>query len=340
VPELPAAMAPESSSCGNPFATCHTRLGAESTPRCRLPRGQGASDTSAGLLARDVDHPWTVPPQPGSAIVISGRSRPPHQVRGDQRAAVVPRGTGRARPRATIIGMTILRVLTVGGEEFSVRRARRADVPDMVGLLADDPLGRDREGAEQSAYDAAFSEIDASGEQLLACLTASSGAVVGTLQLTFIRGLSRGGALRGQLEAVRVPARAGTAGRAGCSSSGRSTNAGPGAVSWYSSRRTAPASTRTGSTNAWDSSAPTAGSNSDWPCPDSRSMTPGGAGQAGRRERPVPRNPKVVRLGPSVAYASAEDVAGKRCRVELGAARGSIRDGAQRIDARGRRQLG
>jgi GNAT superfamily N-acetyltransferase len=100
--------------------------------------------------------------------------------------------------------MTILRVLIAGGEEFSVRRAQRADVPDLVALLADDPLGRDREGAEPSAYDAAFSEIDASEEQLLACLTTSSGAVVGTLQLTFIPGLSRGGALRGQLEAVRV----------------------------------------------------------------------------------------------------------------------------------------
>jgi GNAT superfamily N-acetyltransferase len=100
--------------------------------------------------------------------------------------------------------MTILRVLIAGGEEFSVRRAQRADVPDLVALLADDPLGRDREGAEPSAYDAAFSEIDASEEQLLACLTTSYGAVVGTLQLTFIPGLSRGGALRGQLEAVRV----------------------------------------------------------------------------------------------------------------------------------------
>jgi GNAT superfamily N-acetyltransferase len=73
-----------------------------------------------------------------------------------------------------------------------------------VALLADDPLGRGREGAERSAYDAAFTQIDASDEQLLACLTTSSDDVVGTLQLTFIRGLSRSGALRGQLEAVRV----------------------------------------------------------------------------------------------------------------------------------------
>lgn len=35
-------------------------------------------------------------------------------------------------------------------------------------------------------------------------LTAPDGAVVGTLQLTVIPGLSRGGALRGQIEAVRV----------------------------------------------------------------------------------------------------------------------------------------
>jgi len=95
-------------------------------------------------------------------------------------------------------------VLTVGGDEFTVRRARRDDVPALVALLADDPLGRGRETAAQEAYLAAFDAVDASDEQLLVSLTTADGTVVGTLQLTFIRGLSRGGALRGQLEAVRV----------------------------------------------------------------------------------------------------------------------------------------
>jgi GNAT superfamily N-acetyltransferase len=100
--------------------------------------------------------------------------------------------------------MTVICVLTRGDQEFSVRRARRADVPHLVALLADDPLGRGRETAVLSAYEAAFTEIDASGEQLLVCLTTSSDEVVGTMQLTFTRGLSHGGGLRGQLEAVRV----------------------------------------------------------------------------------------------------------------------------------------
>jgi GNAT superfamily N-acetyltransferase len=100
--------------------------------------------------------------------------------------------------------MTVICVLTTGDQEFHVRRARHADVPHLVALLADDPLGRGRESAELGAYEAAFTEIDASDEQLLASLTTRSDEVVGTMQLTFTRGLSRGGALRGQLEAVRV----------------------------------------------------------------------------------------------------------------------------------------
>ena len=95
----------------------------------------------------------------------------------------------------------------VGGEVFAVRAARRADLPDIVAMLADDPLGSAREGAPPAAYESAFEAIDADPRQLLAVLTAADGAVVGTLQLTTIPGLSRGGALRGQIEAVRVHSR-------------------------------------------------------------------------------------------------------------------------------------
>ncbi|GAA1249750.1 GNAT family N-acetyltransferase [Pseudonocardia aurantiaca] len=99
---------------------------------------------------------------------------------------------------------TAVSVVTAGGEKFAVRKARREDVPALVALLADDPLGSGRETAPPEAYLSAFEAVDASDEQLLVCLTTASGEVVGTLQLTFIRGLSRGGALRGQIEAVRV----------------------------------------------------------------------------------------------------------------------------------------
>jgi GNAT superfamily N-acetyltransferase len=97
-----------------------------------------------------------------------------------------------------------LGAVEVGGDVFTVREARQADLPELVGMLADDPLGSRREGAAPAAYEAAFAAIDADPRQLLAVLTAADGAIVGTLQLTMIPGLSRGGALRGQIEAVRV----------------------------------------------------------------------------------------------------------------------------------------
>ncbi|TJZ86552.1 GNAT family N-acetyltransferase [Paracoccus hibiscisoli] len=85
-----------------------------------------------------------------------------------------------------------------------MRRARVTDLPAILALLADDPLGAAREDPTDIArYRAAFDQIDADPAQLLA-IAEVAGRVVGTLQLTFIPGLSRGGALRGQIEAVRV----------------------------------------------------------------------------------------------------------------------------------------
>lgn len=88
----------------------------------------------------------------------------------------------------------------------TIRPARIEDLPALVALLADDPLGRGREHADLAAYEAAFRQIDADENQILACLTDQLDQVVGTLQLSVIPGLSRGGALRAQIEAVRVRA--------------------------------------------------------------------------------------------------------------------------------------
>jgi GNAT superfamily N-acetyltransferase len=60
-----------------------------------------------------------------------------------------------------------------------IRRAVAADVPAIVALLADDP------------------------SELLLVL-ADDTEVIGTMQLSFLPGLSRGGATRAQIEAVRV----------------------------------------------------------------------------------------------------------------------------------------
>src|SRR5476651_838617 len=86
------------------------------------------------------------------------------------------------------------------------RRATAADVPAIVALLADDPLAGPREDASfplASGYLAAFATIDADDKQLLA-VAVDGDQVIGTLQLTFIAGLSRKGALRGLIEAVRI----------------------------------------------------------------------------------------------------------------------------------------
>jgi len=54
------------------------------------------------------------------------------------------------------------------------------------------------------AYADAFAEIDADGHQLLAVAEDEDGRVVGTLQLTFIPGMSFVGGTRAQIEALRV----------------------------------------------------------------------------------------------------------------------------------------
>lgn len=90
-----------------------------------------------------------------------------------------------------------------------LRRARREDVPAIVSLIADDQHGAVRDGirdpADLAAYMGAFEAIDADPSELL--LVAQVGDdVAGTLQLSFLPGLARRGALRGQVEAVRVRA--------------------------------------------------------------------------------------------------------------------------------------
>ena len=89
--------------------------------------------------------------------------------------------------------------------DIAIRQACLDDVPAIVAMLADDPLGAARERPGDPRYAEAFAELDADPRQLLAVAEAG-GEVVGTLQLTFISGLSRVGATRAQIEAVRVRA--------------------------------------------------------------------------------------------------------------------------------------
>lgn len=88
--------------------------------------------------------------------------------------------------------------------DLEIRRATAADVPAIVAMLADDPLGATREAPDDPApYEQAFARIDADPAQHLA-VAERDGTVVGTLQLTVIPGLSRRGMTRALIEAVRV----------------------------------------------------------------------------------------------------------------------------------------
>ncbi|GLX02839.1 GNAT family N-acetyltransferase [Microtetraspora sp. NBRC 16547] len=85
----------------------------------------------------------------------------------------------------------------------SFRTARRDDVPAILAMLDDDPISAAREQVEGIDLMAAFDTIDADPRNEL-IVAEEDGQVIGTFQLTFIPGLSRRGAERAQVEAVRV----------------------------------------------------------------------------------------------------------------------------------------
>ena len=108
-----------------------------------------------------------------------------------------------------------------------MRRATGPTCRAIVALLADDDIGARRESFDAGTdvapeYDAAFEAIDANPDELLvvACI---GDDVVGTLQLTLLHHLSHRGAIRAQIESVRVASsRRGQRASGTSSSSGRS----------------------------------------------------------------------------------------------------------------------
>ena len=98
------------------------------------------------------------------------------------------------------------------------RRAVRDDLPSIVRLLADDPLGASREQVTTplpDAYYAAFDAIDRDPNNELIVAESDSPAVVGVLQMTFVPSLTYRGGWRALIEGVRVAAevRSGGVGR-------------------------------------------------------------------------------------------------------------------------------
>jgi GNAT superfamily N-acetyltransferase len=115
------------------------------------------------------------------------------------------------RRRAGVIGQTggvvVLATVDLGSSAAIIRRAEERDVPAIVDLLAADQLGAARDGVrtaeDLAAYQRAFHAIDSDGAHLLVVAEAD-GDVVATFQLSFLPGLARRGALRAQIESVRV----------------------------------------------------------------------------------------------------------------------------------------
>ncbi|MFI1466893.1 GNAT family N-acetyltransferase [Streptomyces wuyuanensis] len=90
--------------------------------------------------------------------------------------------------------------------DLQIRPASPSDVPAIVAMLADDPLGAQRESLDDpTPYLAAFARLAEDPNQHLV-VADRDGRTVGTLQLTIIPGLSRRGATRSIIEAVRIHA--------------------------------------------------------------------------------------------------------------------------------------
>lgn len=90
--------------------------------------------------------------------------------------------------------------------ELTIRPATEADLPAVVAMLADDPLGATRESPEDlTPYRTALKHLSEDPNQHVV-VAVRADRVVGTLQLTIVRGLSRKGATRSIIEGVRVHA--------------------------------------------------------------------------------------------------------------------------------------
>ncbi|MFD8534666.1 GNAT family N-acetyltransferase [Streptomyces rubrogriseus] len=88
--------------------------------------------------------------------------------------------------------------------DLEIRPTTAEDIPAVVAMLADDPLGARRESPDDlGPYLAAFERLRVDPNQHLV-VAVRDDRVVGTLQLTIVPGLSRRGATRSIVEGVRI----------------------------------------------------------------------------------------------------------------------------------------
>jgi GNAT superfamily N-acetyltransferase len=91
---------------------------------------------------------------------------------------------------------------------LTIRPAERRDLPALVALFADDPVGGHGDTTDPAAfpaYQAAFARIEASPNDRL-YVAELAGAVVGTFQTTLITSLNGRGATTMKVEAVQTRA--------------------------------------------------------------------------------------------------------------------------------------
>lgn len=94
-------------------------------------------------------------------------------------------------------------------QDILFRLAKRADLPSIVRMLADDDLGSQRECYEDplpELYYSAFEQIERDPNHEL-IVAEQDRQVVGTLHLIFLPSISYQGGLRAQVESVRVDKR-------------------------------------------------------------------------------------------------------------------------------------
>jgi len=90
--------------------------------------------------------------------------------------------------------------------EVTFRDATADDLPTIVALLDDDEQSKGREDPSlplDQRYITAFEAITADPNQMQ-IVAERDGAVVGTMQLSFLPGIAFRGGWRGQIEAVRI----------------------------------------------------------------------------------------------------------------------------------------
>ncbi|MFE6728573.1 GNAT family N-acetyltransferase [Streptomyces californicus] len=88
--------------------------------------------------------------------------------------------------------------------DLEIRPVTADDLASVVAMLADDPLGAQRESPyDLTPYEEALQRLTDDPNQHVV-VAVREGRVVGTLQLTIVPGLSRRGATRSIIEGVRI----------------------------------------------------------------------------------------------------------------------------------------